>query len=323
MTSLENTQFTQNSSFFGGAIFGENAQILGNNLTIDQNDAFGGGGVYLITSTLTLTNSTLSRNIADDEASTLVTAWGNGSFTNVTVSGNEVGGTGVTIYIQEQDYSITHSTIVSNTAPNGAIYIQDDTVIATLKNSIVANNSGGNCGGFMPVSAGYNLESANDCGLSSTGDLTNEDPHLGSLQNNGGATFTHALFPNSFAIDNGDGALSFDQRGAMRPQGDRVDIGAFEIEQHSLTVENIGAGDGVITSIPVGINCGGTCVETFVSNTAVSLTATVGDDTVFVGWDGAGCSGTGECVVTMDGTKMVTATFANHYQSWLPIILKP
>ena len=30
----------------------------------------------------------------------------------------------------------------------------------------------------------------------------------------------------------------------------------------------------------------------------------------FTGWSGEGCSGTGDCVVTMDTAKNVTATFA-------------
>ena len=29
----------------------------------------------------------------------------------------------------------------------------------------------------------------------------------------------------------------------------------------------------------------------------------------FTGWSGSGCAGTGQCVVTMDATRSVTATF--------------
>jgi hypothetical protein len=56
------------------------------------------------------------------------------------------------------------------------------------------------------------------------------DPKLGPLQDNGGATLTHALLPGSLAIDNADdgAAPSTDQRGVARPQGAASDIGAFE-----------------------------------------------------------------------------------------------
>ena len=46
----------------------------------------------------------------------------------------------------------------------------------------------------------------------------------------------------------------------------------------------------------------------YVSGTAVALTATPDPGTVFAGWSGA-CSGTGECDVTMDSDRSVTATF--------------
>ncbi|PWT88074.1 MAG: hypothetical protein C5B54_11200 [Acidobacteria bacterium] len=62
------------------------------------------------------------------------------------------------------------------------------------------------------------------------------------MQNNGGATSTHALLPGSPAIDAGDnnGCTSTDQRGANRPQdgnGDGIatcDMGAFEASPVSL-----------------------------------------------------------------------------------------
>jgi hypothetical protein len=83
------------------------------------------------------------------------------------------------------------------------------------------------------------------CGLNTTPeDLIGSyehpiDPLLGPLQDNGGPTFTHALGPGSPAIDAGEpdflGRGEFfcpiiDQRGVTRPQRDRCDIGAYEVE---------------------------------------------------------------------------------------------
>src|SRR5690606_17396463 len=66
-----------------------------------------------------------------------------------------------------------------------------------------------------------------------------DDPKLGPLQDNGGSTFTHALFDGSPAIDAGSNAaaldaegqpLTTDQRGIGFPRiaNDTVDMGAFE-----------------------------------------------------------------------------------------------
>jgi hypothetical protein len=45
----------------------------------------------------------------------------------------------------------------------------------------------------------------------------------------------------------------------------------------------------------------------------VTLTAVDDGASVFTGWSGAGCSGTGTCVVTMNSAHTVTATFAAKY----------
>ena len=60
---------------------------------------------------------------------------------------------------------------------------------------------------------------------------------LASLAANGGATLTHALLPESPAIDTGNNAsaLDFDQRGTGFPRfaGIATDIGAFEVQPSS------------------------------------------------------------------------------------------
>ena len=58
------------------------------------------------------------------------------------------------------------------------------------------------------------------------------------MQDNGGATWTYALLPDSEAtdttidglgcVDETGALLTTDQRGAVRPVGTRCDVGAFE-----------------------------------------------------------------------------------------------
>lgn len=86
---------------------------------------------------------------------------------------------------------------------------------------------------------------------------------------------------------------------------------------NDLTVAFTGSGLGTVTSNPAGINCAnpygspaGTCVLAFATGTNITLTAKpayVGER--FDGWNGGGCSGTGNCTVTLNSDQTVTATF--------------
>jgi hypothetical protein len=81
---------------------------------------------------------------------------------------------------------------------------------------------------------------------------------------------------------------------------------------HALTVTKSGAGGGTVSSSPAGIDCGATCAANFNGGASVTLTAAAATGSSFAGWSGAGCSGTGSCVVTMDAAKSVTASFTQN-----------
>jgi protein MpaA len=78
---------------------------------------------------------------------------------------------------------------------------------------------------------------------------------------------------------------------------------------YSLSVLKAGNGSGRVTSSPAGIDCGAICSDVYPSGTEVALTATAASDSTFAGWSGAGCSGTGSCLVAMSAAESVTATF--------------
>jgi hypothetical protein len=78
---------------------------------------------------------------------------------------------------------------------------------------------------------------------------------------------------------------------------------------HTLTVNKAGSGTGAVTSAPAGISCGATCAFGFLSGTPVTLTAAASGGSVFTGWSGGGCSGTGTCQVTLSSATAMTATF--------------
>jgi hypothetical protein len=92
------------------------------------------------------------------------------------------------------------------------------------------------------------------------------------------------------------------------------DIITYKPPSQRLTVTKAGTGSGVVTSSPAGISCGSTCAHTFAKGTAVTLAATSASGSVFTGWSGGGCSGTGTCHVTLDSDTTVNATFARIYR---------
>lgn len=82
----------------------------------------------------------------------------------------------------------------------------------------------------------------------------------------------------------------------------------------TLTVTPAGSGGGTITAIgdPGGIDCPGTCSASYVAGTELTLHAEPDSTSEFSGWSGA-CTGTADCVVTMDTAKAVTATFTTYF----------
>jgi hypothetical protein len=109
----------------------------------------------------------------------------------------------------------------------------------------------------------------------------------------------------AYAADHGMGAMIVHFQNTV---GNKVQI--VDLDHHKLTVTKAGTGTGTVTSSPAGINCGSTCSQSYSNGTVVTLTGTASTGSAFIGWSGAGCSGTGQCQVTMNAAKMVTANFA-------------
>ena len=117
----------------------------------------------------------------------------------------------------------------------------------------------------------------------------------------------------NFGVGHSHGTLP--GRVATRMKQHVADMAAFSPAclahqwQLKLTKSGTGAAAGTVTSSPAGIDCGSTCDALFANTTSVTLTAAAPVGTVFAGWSGSGCSGTGTCVVNMTRARAVTATF--------------
>lgn len=125
------------------------------------------------------------------------------------------------------------------------------------------------------ASLGFNLNDDDNTFFNQPTDQIT-DPVLGPLQNNGGLTETHALLPESPAIDRGSSfGASTDQRGRPRPAddpalpnadgGDGADIGAFEVQVAVPTPTSTPTATGTVTPTPTATStaipgiCTGDC----------------------------------------------------------------
>ena len=223
--NISNSTFTGNNAAFGGGIFNNGSMTISNS-TFSGNTANNGAGIANGASftgggsTITINNSTISGNTATNQG---------GGFYNVTSATTNTA-------------TLNSSTISGNTSAasqGGGIF---NTGTLTLNNSISANSAtGGDCVRTNgTANATYSLIEDNlTCVNGTNSNNLTGNPNLGALQNNGGATFTHALLAGSIATDKGNSSLTQDQRGSLRPvndpnstngTGNLADIGAYEVQ---------------------------------------------------------------------------------------------
>jgi hypothetical protein len=260
----------------GGGIYNEGALTL-IDAKISENSASFGGGIYNSGTLLTLTNSAITGNFANENGGGIALypctdCQGSLTVTNSTISENRANtGNGGAIYNGFGELTVTNSTFSANRADygsGGAIYNDADGTLAlisatlsgngsgvgggifsdgpvTLGSSIVTGSpSGGNCSGSL-ISLGDNISSDDTCFAddSTLNDRANTDPLLdpAGLQDYGGPTLTIALLPESPAVDsvlyNACPPPTSDQRGVPRPAGERCDIGAIEAASSAVALD--------------------------------------------------------------------------------------
>jgi CSLREA domain-containing protein len=229
----------------GGRLVVADSEVSGNRATGLTFDGLGGGIYYCCRDVgLSITGSTLSGNAAYIAGGALYLCCTDSTaltreITNSTVTGNSAALHGGAIE-SGMRLSLANVTLAGNSSPAGGGLLVTQPM--SLRNTVVANNDGGDCVGSI-VSFGHNLSVDGSCGLGGPGDILGAAPLLGELADNGGGTPTLALLDESPAIDAGDpsGCRDFaditlfsDQRGFVRPvdgDGDgqaRCDIGAYE-----------------------------------------------------------------------------------------------
>jgi hypothetical protein len=101
---------------------------------------------------------------------------------------------------------------------------------------------------------------------------------------------------------------AYDTSGNESPYSEEIYIKKIP-SQYTLTVNKGGTCKGIVTSSPEGVNCGSDCDVVYYSGTVVRLIATPDTGSFFSGWSGGGCSGRGQCILTINADIIVTATF--------------
>ncbi|MBK8039655.1 MAG: hypothetical protein IPK22_21370 [Verrucomicrobiaceae bacterium] len=190
----------------------------GNMVTLDSFTVTGGnsasGAGINSQGTVTLNKMTIHGNTATQDGGGIRVS-GSATLNNTTVAGNSASLTGGGIQTADAGtLTLNHGTVSRNAAPTGGGLHLLGTGPASMANSIVAGNVGGNISGAI-TSTGNNISSG--------------DPKLAPLGDYGGLTPTMPPLPGSPAIEGGTfSALGQDQRGNPRPSGPLPDIGAVE-----------------------------------------------------------------------------------------------
>jgi hypothetical protein len=258
----------------GGAYLAANAPMTVARTSISGNDANRNGGGLAVGyptngGAVTISDSTLSGNRAvrrDGGGVFIAGPSGETLLQQVTISGNVAGrsGGGASVYnAYDHPVAVRNSTVVGNQAGSllyggGGIYQYGgdfpggragDTMV--LSSTIVADNAaaadpdlGGGGGGYSYFRAGFNLIETRPYLATMTGDpagsnVVGEDPSLGPLYDNGGATYTHEPYGDSPALDAGvanglaqdqrEGVRTIDLPGKRGARGsDATDIGSVE-----------------------------------------------------------------------------------------------
>jgi hypothetical protein len=156
-----------------------------------------------------------------------------------------------------------------------------------------------------------------DAGLSAF-PINNETAYKLLTRTSSSETFSELAYP---ASTSGDQIIFSDI--SVSDLGSYVTLGTLNSNlsdtYFTFNVDKDGFGSGTVFSNPNGIECGTDCSEDFLYNTVVTLTASADYGSVFSNWNGD-CSGSGDCIITIDNVKSVTASFSPEFYGYLPII---
>ncbi len=223
--------FTDNVSIgTGGAVYSRSSSLTFTNCAFDGNTSGRGGAVYDSYSSMTYTDSFFARNSVSDLGGGICSRNSSQSLTNCVFAGNTASVRGGAIYNSYSSPALVNCTITDNSAySGGGIWNYDSS--PTLVNCIVWENQGGEINHYSEIFRSFNGAVA----VASYSNIKGGYEGEGNIDVNplffdikGGDL---RIAPDSPSVDSGtiDGAPDSDYWGVPRPQGDGIDMGAYEV----------------------------------------------------------------------------------------------
>ena len=223
--TIRNSSLRDNWAVAGGAILSYGRTTIENSNFSGNYADYLGGAIAIYSSDLLVAESAMNQNESGRSAGAIYLQNVEAEVINTTLSGNTAAISGGAIDELGSRTDLVHVTIANNSAPDfGGISGNSGYVI--LYNSILANNSGGDCDETSEFSAQFttymSLVGDGSCGADLSG-----DPMLGALVQEDGF---RPILQGSPAIDTADPRFCppADQLGNPRPRGDACDLGAIE-----------------------------------------------------------------------------------------------
>lgn len=210
-------------SILGGSIY---------NSTIDSNFSQGRGGGIAVFGNLIVSNSTISGNQAQAEiGGGVFLRWPSAlQLDSSTVAFNRAGLDAGGLWLNAEGSYFRSSIVFDN--------VVDGQADATTGRDVGNRMNPYSTGVDRTIGGERDLIGHPGALLTLPTDTLDVDPLLGPLTSNGGPTRTHALRPDSPAVDAGNnpGGITFDQRGDAytRVFGGAADIGAYESQPRAV-----------------------------------------------------------------------------------------
>ncbi|MDO9085044.1 MAG: choice-of-anchor Q domain-containing protein [Anaerolineaceae bacterium] len=317
---MSNLDFIGNSAYRGGAVNNQASSPMMMQLDIKSNSAFeAGGGVYNATdsnptiressfrgNTATyggaiynfenankIVNSLISGNLATQAGGGVYNYFSSPEFTNVTLvsnySGMQASGGGIYNLGSDSRVKFVNSILYGNLPTQ---YSNDDGVMAVTYSDVQGGHSGiGNItGNPLFINPGVAQDKPSPGG---DYQLTASSPCIDTGLNS--AVTTPIIYLKD--LDGYQRIIDGDENGTAT-----VDMGAYEYQQNTLTVEIVGNGE--VTKNPNK--------SSYATGEEVTITATADPGWTFSGWSGDVTSPDNPLVITINGNTSLTATFTKN-----------
>ena len=336
-----NSEFDNNQADKGGAIYLDDALVEIENSHFTNNTANEGGAVYNFGSmnngvvTFIIRNSHFSGNqntlvVGVHKVDISATVFHQNSGNSVIYSQFNNGGIKNSLFAENTANVVIHQDDVSNLGVRWSTFVgnQGIEINSTLNsNPAVQRNAFSTTNGCTEDASSNPIYSRNlDSGESCSGifnyDISNTDPLLLPVAYYGGEVLVAPPSPVSPLVDLDttsacdDNSTDLSGEGRSR-DGDAdgilgCDVGAVERpDAVNLNVAHTGNGDGQVNLTEFAMVCYSPddCDWPLEPGLTYLLEPVADNGSQFIGW-GGGCSGTGNCLITMNNAQNVTAEFA-------------